>query len=148
MHSGADDRPQRRQVRDAVELGARHGGQEGRVGERVHRVYRAGLDRRDAPVIDPPAGSQPGQDSLPGRPDLAGGQQAAEEQVPIAGQAPTQSIRVTGQGRGIGQLIHKLTISTSWARQHDRADPGLVRRAGGSRSRRKLARGKETPIPP
>jgi hypothetical protein len=80
-----DHRPQRGEVGDAVEHGARRGLTERRIAERVHRVDRARLDRGYGPVIDPPAGPQHGQYRLPGHPDLVGRQQAAEEQVPIVG---------------------------------------------------------------
>jgi hypothetical protein len=133
--------PQRRQVGQAVEVGAGHGGPEGRIGERVHRVDRARLDRRDAAAVDPPAGSEPGQDGLPGRLDLACGQQGAEEQVSVVGQAPAQSTRVIDQGCGIGQLIHRLTVATAgicpvqparqvWPRRPGVAAPAVSATAG------------------
>jgi hypothetical protein len=80
-----DGRAQRGEVGDAVEHGARRGLTERRIPERVHRVDRARLDRGNGAVIDPPADPQRGQDRLPGRPDLVGRQQAAEEQVPVVG---------------------------------------------------------------
>ncbi len=122
-------------ARQAIEVRAGHGGLEGRVGERVHRVHRVRLDRRDAAVVDPPAGSEPGQDGLPGCLDLARGQQAAEEQISVFGQAPAQSTRVIDQGRGIGQLIHRLTVATAGICAARPARPGLAPPTRGTQLR-------------
>ena len=56
--------------------------------------------------------SQLGQHRVPDGLDLAGGQQGAEEQVTVCGQALAQSCLVIKQGRGIGQLIHTPTVSS------------------------------------
>ena len=87
----ADRRAQRGEVGNAVERGARRGLAERWIPERVHRVDRARLDRGYGAVIDPSAGPQRGQDRLPGRPDLVGRQQTAEEQVPVVGEPPAQA---------------------------------------------------------
>jgi hypothetical protein len=110
--NAADHLPQRRQVRNLVERGAEHRGAERRVGERVHRVDRARLNRGYRPVIRPAAGLQLPEDRLTYRPDLGGRQQAAEEQVPVVGQAAAQPAAVIDQAARVGQLIHTLTIST------------------------------------
>ena len=56
------------------------------------------------------------QNRLPDRPEAGGRQQAAEEQVPVAGQAAPQRADVTDQAARVGQLIHTLTISTAGQR--------------------------------
>ena len=78
----------------------------------VHRADRTWLYGGNAAVVDPVAGSQLGQHRVPGRLDLAGRQQGAEEQVTVGGQALAQSCLVMKQGRGIGQLIHTPTVSS------------------------------------
>jgi hypothetical protein len=102
----------RRNSRLNISGGRPAGPRTSRVGEGVHRVDRARLYRRYAPVIDPAAGSQLGQHRVPGRPDLAHGQQAAEEQVTVVRQAPSKPVGVIHQMRGIGQLIHTPTVSS------------------------------------
>jgi hypothetical protein len=107
MHTAA----QCRQVGKLVEHGAEHRRTERRVGQGVHRVDRARLHRRDAPVVDPAAGSQPAQHGGAYRADLPDWQQAAEEQVTVLDQAAAQCFPIVQQRRGIGQLIHTPTVS-------------------------------------
>ncbi len=89
-----DDLAQRRQVGNLVERGADDGRTERRVGQRIYGVDRERHNHRYGPVIDPAAAAQLGQHRVPGRPDLLGGQQAAEEQVPVVRQPAPQPVSV------------------------------------------------------
>src|ERR1700735_1367097 len=70
---------------------------------------RAGARR--PPARPAPRGQGGGDQSARGT-NLIGGQQAAQEHVPVRGEPRPQRGRVTGQAAGVRQLIHPVTLTS------------------------------------
>ena len=96
-------------------------------------IDRARLITGPSPAVCPAASLQPGEHGLARGPDLVRGEQAAEEQVALAGQPLPQGVGVSEEGSGISQLIHTVTVCPGrerlgFLKAASQRGTGLVRR--------------------
>ena len=98
-----------RRLNSALVIAARKAGSASASIELTARGWIDGMPRSST---HPPARSR-ARTARPAAWTSPARQQAAEEQVPVRGQAPAQPIRIIHLGHGVGQLLHTFTISTA-----------------------------------